>query len=121
MYCTLVPSLIVWPEREILRKTLPNAFRHKHFEKKKCIIDCFEIFIEKPSNLLASAQCYTTHTSHHSMKYLIAINPQGSICFISNGWGGRTSDKFITENSNFLSHLLPGDLVLADRGRLKQD
>lgn len=116
MYCRLVPSLIVWPERHILRKTLPNAFRNKHFEKTVCIIDCFEIFTEKPSNLLASAQCYSTYKSHHTMKYLIAISPQGSICFISNGWGGRTSDKFITENSNFLSHLLPGDLVLADRG-----
>lgn len=32
------------------------------------------------------------------------------------GGGGRTSDKYITEHSNFLPHLLPGDLVLADRG-----
>lgn len=26
------------------------------------------------------------------------------------------SDKFITENSRFLDNLLPGDVVLADRG-----
>lgn len=26
------------------------------------------------------------------------------------------SDKYITENSGFLSNLLPGDIVLADRG-----
>ena len=53
---------------------------------------------------------------HISQKYLIGICPQGSITFISNGWGGRTSDKHITENSGFLSKLLPGDLVLADSG-----
>ena len=30
--------------------------------------------------------------------------------------GGRTSDKHLTENCGFLNHLLPGDLILADRG-----
>ncbi|KAK9965554.1 hypothetical protein ABG768_004640 [Culter alburnus] len=121
MHCRLVPSLVLWPDREYLRKSLPYAFRNGSFEKTVCIIDCFEIFLEKPSRLLASAQCYSSYKSHHTMKYLIAICPQGSICFISTGWGGRTSDKFITEQSNFLSHLLPGDVVLADRGFLVKE
>lgn len=30
--------------------------------------------------------------------------------------GGRTSDKYLTENCGFLKTLVPGDLVLADRG-----
>ncbi|XP_054594702.2 uncharacterized protein [Nothobranchius furzeri] len=84
MYCTLVPSLVIWPERESLRESIPYAFRNSVFEKTVCIIDCFEIFLEKPSNLSASAQCYSAYKSHHTMKYLIAITPQGSICFISN-------------------------------------
>ena len=31
-------------------------------------------------------------------------------------WGGRTSDKFLTENCGILNKLLPGDMVLAERG-----
>lgn len=43
---------------------------------------------------------------------MIEITPQASISFISKAWGGRTSDKYLTEHCK----LLPGDLVLADRG-----
>ena len=121
IYCRLVPILVVWPERESLRTSLPYVFRNGGYEKTVCIIDCFEIFLEKPSRLRPSAQCYSKYKSHHTMKYLIAICPQGTISFISTGWGGRTSDKFITEHSNFLPNILPGDVVLADRGFLVKE
>ena len=52
----------------------------------------------------------------NTIKFLIVISPQGVITFISKAWGGRTSDKYLTKNSNFLNNLLPGDVVLADRG-----
>ena len=50
------------------------------------------------------------------MKVLIGSTPQATISFISKTWGGRTSDKFLTDNCGILDKLLPGDLVLADRG-----
>ena len=50
------------------------------------------------------------------MKYLIGITPQGTICFISKGWGGRTSDQHVTENSGFLKYLIYGDKVMVDHG-----
>ena len=115
MFYKLVPTLVFWPDRAELRQTLPTSFR-MNFSKCACIIDCFEIFIETCSNLLAKAQTYSNYKHHNTIKYLIGISPQGSVIFISKGYGGRASDKFVTEHSGFLAKLLPGDLVLADRG-----
>ncbi|KAJ8050041.1 hypothetical protein HOLleu_03074 [Holothuria leucospilota] len=116
MYVHLVPLLVFWPDLTLLRKSLPLSFCSTAFQKCMCIIDCFEIFIDRPSNLKARAQTYSSYKSPNTMKYLIRITPQGSVSFISLGWGGRTSDKFITENSGFLNCVQPGDVILADRG-----
>lgn len=35
---------------------------------------------------------------------------------MSEAWGGRTSDKYLTENCGFLGNLLPCDMVMADQG-----
>ncbi|XP_072559114.1 uncharacterized protein [Paramormyrops kingsleyae] len=107
---------IVWPERETLRKIMPHEFVEAFGHRVAVIIDCFEIFTERPSNLKARAQMFSSCKHHHTMKYLIGITPKGAICFLSKGWGGRTSDKHITLNSGFLANLLPGNIVLADRG-----
>ena len=112
---TRLSSLISWPERSELMKTMPSEFR-KHFRKCVVIIDCFKIFIERPTSLTARAQTWSNYKHHNTVKFLIGITPQGSVAFISQGWGGRTSDVHLTENSGLLQKLLPGDIVLADRG-----
>lgn len=107
--------LITWPERDILLSTMPMCFR-KHCPKCTVIIDCFEIFLERPTNLLARAQTFSSYKHHNTVKYLIGVTPQGTISYISSGWGGRVSDKHLTENCGLLNNLLPGDVILADRG-----
>ena len=101
-----------WPEREDLWRTMPQCFKYAFGNKTTVIIDCFEVFI----NLLARAQTWSSYKHHNTIKVLIGITPQGTISYVSQSWGGRTSDKFLTENSEILNKLLPGDLVLADRG-----
>ena len=115
MFVRMKP-FIIWPSREALWKTMPMQFR-QHFGKKcAVIIDCFEIFIDRPSNLKARAETWSSYKHHNTVKFLIGITPQGTVSFISNSWGGRASDKYITEHCGFLDKILPGDLVLADRG-----
>ena len=115
VYARLKP-LILWPDRDILRQTMPMDFQ-KHCPTCAVIIDCFEIFIERPSsNVLARAQTFSSYKHHNTVKYLIGITPQGTVCFISDGWGGHVSNKHLTENSGLLNHLIPGDTILADRG-----
>ena len=50
------------------------------------------------------------------MKVFISIAPTGAIVFISLAWGGRVSDKVITQQCTFLSLIDPGNVILADRG-----
>ena len=38
------------------------------------------------------------------------------ISFASDSWEGQVSDKYLTEKSGILQQLLPGDVILADRG-----
>ena len=103
--------LIKWPDRECLQKTMPFCFRHHYGLRVVSIIDCFELFIEKPSNLLAKSCTWSSYKHYNTAKYLISVTPQGSVSFISKGWGGRTSDKYITEHSGYLNYLLPGDVI----------
>jgi len=100
-------KLIMWPDREVLRLTMPTSFR-KFFKRCAIVIDCTEVFVERPSNLLARAQVWSNYKHHSTIKFLIGITPQGTISYVSQCAGGRMSDKEIVENSTLVNFLLPG-------------
>ena len=109
-------KLVRWIDKEEIVKTMPMCFRVSFGTRVVAVIDCFEVFIDRPSNLQARAETWSNYKHHNTIKFLIGITPQGVINFISKAWGGRTSDKYITENCGFLDNISTGDLVLADRG-----
>ena len=49
------------------------------------------------------------------MKALLAITPNGVVSYVSEGFSGRCSDKFIVKSSGFLDMLRPGDGLMVDR------
>ncbi|XP_042352856.1 uncharacterized protein LOC121950801 [Plectropomus leopardus] len=115
LYARLNP-LVHWPERHCLQATMPNKFLEAFGQRVALIVDCFEIQTERPSKLKSHVQAFSHYQSMDTLKYLIGITPQGAVSFISKGWEGNASDMHITENSGLLNKLLPGDVVLADRG-----
>ena len=113
MAAALCPLVVFYTKNEISR-TLPREY--KNFKNIRCIIDCSEIFIQRPADLKLQAATWSDYKSHNTLKFLVAITPQGSIAFVSELYGGRTSDRHIVRDCGFLNYINPHDEILADRG-----
>ena len=108
--------MIKWSEREQLIETTPTSLRKPFKTQVAVIVDCFEVYIQPPTNLKARAQTWSSCKHHSTVKFLIGISPKDVISFIYKACGVGTSDMYITENCNLLQNLLPGDVILADHG-----
>ena len=90
MFQSLQP-LVMWPDKEMLVANMPSCFKPR-YAKVVCIIDCTEVFIQRPTSLTARGQTYSNYKNHNTIKFLVAITPIGAVSFISNCWRGRVSD-----------------------------
>lgn len=74
--------LVRLSDREIIRQTVPLVFK-TYFPRLTGIMDCFEIFTERPKRLLAGQQMYSHYKKHSTVKVLIVCSPNGAINFMS--------------------------------------
>ena len=112
LFATNMTNLIVWTDHGTIRRHLPRCFK-KNFKDCVCIIDCSEIFIERPKNLTARLQTWSNYRHNNASNYLVGITPAGAISFLSLGWNRRVSDKQVTKESSFFNKVSMGDCILA--------
>ncbi len=55
---------------------MPKCCRSSFGKDVAVIIDCFEVFVERPSNLLARAITWSFYKHHNTVKVLIGIIPR---------------------------------------------
>lgn len=98
-----------------IKRNLPLSFR-RNFSRIGFILDCFEIQIERPSKPKKQSKSFSQYKGCNTIKYLVCVTPDGMICYISKGFGGRSSDLAITTASKLRKALRAKFSVMADRG-----
>ena len=90
------------------KTSMSMCFRNNFGCKFNAIIDCFELFIDRLTNLIACNLTWLNYShiviSHNTGKCVIGVTHQGTIDFISKGLGER---QF---NTTILTFLLSGNL-----------
>ena len=95
-------ALVKWLPREAIRDHLPDTYRKAGHLNLRYIIDCIELFVERPKALDLEDQNWSDCKNHNTIKFLIAISPNGYITFLSDCYSGRASFFLILFTSRFL-------------------
>jgi len=106
--------LFPFPSRDSINENAPASFAK--FPNTRIILDCTEIFVQKPSALQAQRQTWSSYKHRNTYKILVGIAPDGTVIYVSSLYGGAASDRFIVNNSGVIKLLQSGDNVMADRG-----
>ena len=105
----------IWPSRVFINTYMPEEFKER-FPSILVIIDATEFPLEKPSNSDVQAATWSNYKNHNTLKLLLGVSPNRVTTFFSSLYGGRISDKELTQQSTLLSLLEPGDSIMPDRG-----
>jgi hypothetical protein len=84
-------------------------------------VDGTECPVKRPKNPKAQQQTFSTYKNRNTAKVLIGTTPGGLVSYVSDSYGGSTSDRQIVERSNLMQLCEPGDSIMADKGFKVQD
>jgi hypothetical protein len=110
----------MWPDKDLVLFFAPEDFKAK-FPATRVIVDGTEIPIKKPSNPLSQRATFSTYKNRNTVKVLVGSTPGGLISYVSDAYGGATSDRQIVERSNLPNMCQAHDSVMADKGFNVQD
>ena len=112
----------IWPTKQQVRNSMPQCFKDT-YPKTRVVIDCTELFCQRPSSLTIQSSLFSFYKHHVTYKGLVGISPSGAITFVSELYDGSISDVEIVRRCGFLEKKLweEGDDVMADRGFTIQD
>lgn len=94
---------------------MPESF--KDFPNCRGSIDCSELEIDTPrGSIVSQSVSFSNYKARNTLKFLVAVAPNGAIIFTSGCYLGSTSDREVVKDCGILSKLSTGDLILADKG-----
>ena len=99
----------------------PKVFRKPKYVNVRGIIDCTELYIEKPSLPSSQRRTFSHYKCYNTFKLLVSMSPICHLNFVSKLYTGSISDKEIVQQSGFLDYIMPGDAIMADKGFNIQD
>ena len=98
----------------------PKVYRDAKYMYLRGVIDCTEVYIEKPSLPSSQRRTYSQYKSYNTFK-LVSLSPICHFNFVSKLFTGCISDKELVRQSGFLDVLEEGDVIMADKGFNIQD
>ena len=104
-----------------IRITKMFAKKVKKFKNVRVIIDCLELFIQKPKVPSCQKITWSNYKHWNTAKLLVGITPDGVVSITPPLWTGSISDKEIVRQSGLLDFLEEGDAVRADKGFVIRD
>lgn len=102
-----------YPSPDTVRRNLPYSYPEE-YRDTRVILECAEFLTVKPANFSAHSATYSSYERDSTVKVLVGITPAGLITFVSDVYGGNTSDRHIAEKE-FIHKVMPGDVIMADR------
>ncbi|XP_064473198.1 uncharacterized protein LOC135387913 [Ornithodoros turicata] len=117
---TVLQHAVFWPRKEAVLQCLTKYF--DKYRQTRLVLDCTEIEIEQPKDLKSRILTYSHYKKKHTAKILVSETPGGLISYVSQAYGGKASDTYITRESKILEKCLPHiDKVMVDKGFLIDD
>lgn len=122
VFTTVIPLIriavqcnIYFPSVEEIRSNLPKIFR-EHFPIVRGVLDCTEIRTQLPKCLNCKISSFLGYKQTNTTQFLICMTPAGTISYVSSGYSGKSSDKFIFNNEKLIEKFEVGDAIMVDKG-----